>query len=78
MLSTVLACGTVIIQMIVDLENYEPANYPNPSLSTFSLGFGAILYAYSGASVFPTVQNDMEDRSQFWKSVVIGFSGKID
>ena len=50
--------------------------YPNPSISSFSLGFGAVLFSFGGASMFPTVQNDMRDRTQFWKSVVLAFGGE--
>ena len=50
--------------------------YPNPTFASFSLGFGAILFAFGGASSFPTIQNDMQDRSMFWKSVVVGFLGE--
>ena len=62
--------------MILDIDHYEEPQLQYPTVTSFALGFGAILYAYSGASVFPTIQNDMADRSQFWKSVCIGFAGK--
>ncbi|KAK3879829.1 hypothetical protein Pcinc_015636 [Petrolisthes cinctipes] len=39
---------------------------------TFVLGFATLLFSYGGARGFPTIQNDMEDRTQFWKSVVLG------
>ena len=49
--------------------------YPNASFSTFASGFGAILFAFGGASTFPTIQNDMKNRAEFWKSVVVAFIG---
>ncbi|KAK8378129.1 hypothetical protein O3P69_018830 [Scylla paramamosain] len=41
------------------------------------ISFGSILFAFGGMATFPTIQNDMADRSQFWQSVAIGFSGII-
>ncbi|CAL4084210.1 unnamed protein product [Meganyctiphanes norvegica] len=76
--ATLVACIVIFVQLLVDdangvFDDHEP-EYRNPTLSTFSLGFGAILFAFGGSSVFPTVQNDMADKSQFWKSAVLGFS----
>ncbi|KAB7500325.1 hypothetical protein Anas_03092 [Armadillidium nasatum] len=45
-----------------------------PTLTSFSLGFGTILFSFGGASVFPTIQNDMKNRSDFWKSVILSFA----
>ncbi|XP_050736656.1 uncharacterized protein LOC127008530 [Eriocheir sinensis] len=47
--------------------------YTSPSLSSFFLGFGTILFSFGGASTFPTIQNDMEDRTRFPVSVTIAF-----
>ncbi|ROT80809.1 hypothetical protein C7M84_000446 [Penaeus vannamei] len=48
-------------------------HFPSPTFSSFFLGFGSILFALGGASIFPTVQNDMRDRSQFGSSVIVAF-----
>ncbi|XP_050690056.1 uncharacterized protein LOC126982207, partial [Eriocheir sinensis] len=50
--------------------------YTSPSLSSFFLGFGTILFSFGGASTFPTIQNDMEDRTRFPVSVTIAFLGR--
>uniref|UniRef100_F6VBN4 Amino acid transporter transmembrane domain-containing protein n=1 Tax=Ciona intestinalis TaxID=7719 RepID=F6VBN4_CIOIN len=39
---------------------------------TYFLAFGTILFAFGGASVFPTIQVDMKQPDMFPKSVVIG------
>ncbi|XP_029826610.2 amino acid transporter AVT1J-like [Ixodes scapularis] len=40
------------------------------SVGGFFRGFGTIMFSYSGASMFPTVQNDMKDTSRFSGAVV--------
>ncbi|XP_045612816.1 uncharacterized protein [Procambarus clarkii] len=71
------AAVVVIVIQIFEFPETRPDNpqYPNPTVGSFSLGFGSILFAFGGAAVFPTIQNDMEDRSQFWKSICLGFLG---
>ncbi|KAK7063065.1 hypothetical protein SK128_023880 [Halocaridina rubra] len=76
-IATAIACVVIFIMILVQSDQHENSYYQNPTLWTFSLGFGAILFAFGGASVFPTIQNDMADRSQFSKSVVIAFSGLL-
>ncbi|XP_047477832.1 amino acid transporter AVT1D-like [Penaeus chinensis] len=71
--STVVACIVIIVQILLEAPNLPEPVFNNPTVSSFSLGFGAILFSFGGSAVFPTIQNDMEDRTQFWKSVVVGF-----
>ncbi|MCL4140960.1 UNVERIFIED_CONTAM: hypothetical protein GTU68_032613 [Idotea baltica] len=75
-LATVIAVVVIVVKMIVDRQRFLDQNpiHPIPSITTFSLGFGAILFSFGGASVFPTIQNDMKNRSDFWKSVIISFA----
>ncbi|KAM7299980.1 amino acid transporter AVT1A [Ixodes scapularis] len=40
------------------------------SVEGFFRGFGTIMFSYGGAAMFPTVQNDMKDRSRFSGAVV--------
>ncbi|KAB7498015.1 Lysine histidine transporter 1 [Armadillidium nasatum] len=75
-LSTLIAILIIIVKIFLDYEKefvYPYPEHPNPTFPSFSLGFGAILFSFGGMSVFPTIQNDMKDRTKFWKSVVIGF-----
>lgn len=73
--ATVVACLVVFIELFINPTGDAYVQYTNPTVSSFSLGFGAILFAFGGASTFPTIQNDMKDRTQFWKSVVVAFIG---
>ncbi|XP_071531711.1 uncharacterized protein [Panulirus ornatus] len=74
--STLVAVVVIIVTIFVERDTLpENPVYPNPTVTSFSLGFGAILFAFGGAAVFPTIQNDMKDRSEFWKSVIVGFLG---
>lgn len=76
-ISTVLACLVLFVQVMIDASEIDEANYRNPTMSSFALGYGAILFAFGGSSVFPTIQNDMTDRTKFWKSILLGFACKF-
>lgn len=65
----------IIVEVILERDGTEP-QYPNPSVMSFFLAFGAIMFAYGGLSIFPTIQNDMCDRSKFPKSVFFAYIGK--
>ncbi|KAG0724217.1 Amino acid transporter AVT1D [Chionoecetes opilio] len=77
--ATLVAVVVIVVQIFMAQSNgmVAPPVYPNPSLYSFSLGFGSILFAFGGAAVFPTIQNDMRNREKFWQSVVLGFTGLI-
>lgn len=72
--STSLAIVIIIIQLFLDKPLHPDPQHPAPGVVSFSLGFSAILFAFGGASAFPTLQNDMEDRRDWWKSVCLGFT----
>ncbi|KAB7499469.1 hypothetical protein Anas_09891, partial [Armadillidium nasatum] len=75
-LATTITCIVLFIQLIVDIDtSYLPKEplHTNPTFTTFSMGFGTIMAAFGGASIFPTIQNDMKERTQFWKSVILAF-----
>ncbi|XP_018022144.1 amino acid transporter AVT1B [Hyalella azteca] len=72
--STIAACLAIFVQTLLDAPDQHYVQFVNPTIKTFALGYGAILFAFGGSSVFPTIQNDMSDRTQFWKSVLLGFS----
>ena len=74
-IGTTLVISIIFILLFVEAAeaSFDPPEYLNPSLSSFFLGFATILFGFGGASVFPTIQNDMRDRSQFWRGVTIAF-----
>ncbi|KAK3879830.1 hypothetical protein Pcinc_015637 [Petrolisthes cinctipes] len=74
MLGTIVAVVVVVVEVLVEADLHPNPVYYNPTVYTFFLGFGAILYAFGGGVVFPAIQMDMKDRSQFWKSTVICFA----
>ncbi len=47
--------------------------YPTPTLSGCLTAFGAVQYAYSGMSTFPTVQADMADKAKFKYSAAASY-----
>ncbi|XP_069161826.1 uncharacterized protein [Procambarus clarkii] len=72
--ATAIACIVIFVEILVEADpKFDPV-YQNPTVSSFALGFGAILFSFGGASVFPTIQNDMRDRSLFGKAVVVSFA----
>ncbi|XP_075530794.1 uncharacterized protein LOC142563939 isoform X1 [Dermacentor variabilis] len=42
-----------------------PRESPHVGFAAFFRGFGTIMFSYGGAAMFPTIQNDMRDRSRF-------------
>ena len=44
-------------------------NYPTPSVDGTFKAFGSIMFAFAGASTFPTIQADMKHKDQFPTSV---------
>ncbi|XP_043234502.1 amino acid transporter AVT3B-like [Amphibalanus amphitrite] len=53
------------------------ATFHSPEFLPFFLGVGPILFSFGGASTFPTIQNDMQHRDMFGRSVILGFIGLI-
>ena len=64
---------------ISDFQMYPdqpPIPHSNPSFGSFFSAFGKILFAFGGASIFPTLQVDMKDPKKFPITVVIGVTCK--
>ncbi|XP_039287493.1 amino acid transporter AVT1A-like isoform X1 [Nilaparvata lugens] len=75
LLTTILSCFLIIAQIATEgLELKHPPQHAPHTFKEFFLAFGVILFAYGGASTFPTIQNDMTHREKFPKSVAIGFA----
>lgn len=49
--------------------DWEP-NFPEPTVEGVFKAFSSILFAYAGASTFPTIQADMRDRRKFPISII--------
>lgn len=76
-LSTAIACTLIFVQILTDgIHKTEPAPHIPHNFKDFFLSFGIILFAFGGASTFPTIQNDMTNRKKFTKSVYAAFVGK--
>jgi vesicular inhibitory amino acid transporter len=66
-------------QMVIDGLQFTARESRKPhSFSHFFLAYGTIVFAFGGASTFPTIQNDMEDRKKFHTSVTVGFAGEFN
>ncbi|XP_043234586.1 amino acid transporter AVT1B-like [Amphibalanus amphitrite] len=78
LVSTMLAWLCIIIHlgMYYD-ETVDKAEHTSPTFKTLFLGMATILFAFGGASSFPTIQNDMADRTKFGRSVLFGYIGLI-
>lgn len=74
LLTTAVACILIFIQIVYDgMEQSTLPVHEVHGFKDFFLSFGIILFAFGGASTFPTIQNDMNNRNEFTKSVLIGF-----
>ena len=68
----------------MDVSDKESCYYDNPNWSAkhpapdSALGFGkafsSIMFAFAGASTFPTIQADMKEKSKFPMAVVIAMT----
>ncbi|XP_014247204.1 amino acid transporter AVT1A-like isoform X1 [Cimex lectularius] len=72
--TTTLSCGFIFIQMMLDgIHQTDPVPHKSKSFLEFFLSFGIILFSFGGASTFPTIQNDMLNRTRFKRSVFGAF-----
>ena len=71
LLTTLTACTLIVVQSALD-SSYLPQeiNYPEPTLFGSFKAFGSIMFAFAGASTFPTIQADMKRREKFSISAV--------
>lgn len=77
-LTTAVACVLFFTQIFMDgLNNTEPVKHGTHDFHDFFLAFGTLLFAFGGASTFPTIQNDMKNKNKFSTSVTIAFAGAI-
>ncbi|KAL0280259.1 UNVERIFIED_CONTAM: hypothetical protein PYX00_001604 [Menopon gallinae] len=75
LLTTAISCVLMFTQIVMDgMNNSKPVVRNVHGFRDFFLAFGTILFAFGGASTFPTIQNDMEEKDKFSKSVLIAFS----
>jgi len=71
LITTCVACLLVIITCVLDGNKLEAKHFPAPTYDGLFKAFGSIMFAFAGASTFPTIQADMVDRSKFNYSAVI-------
>ena len=86
--TTVTASITIITQIQLDVSHgvvfcngstvgpdWQPS-FPPPEPLPYFTAFGSIMFAYGGASTFPTIQADMLEKTKFNYSVAIAMFGK--
>ncbi|BES98459.1 amino acid transporter [Nesidiocoris tenuis] len=74
-MTTALSCIFIFAQIVKEgVHNPYVVPHRNKNWMDFFLSFGVILFSFGGASTFPTIQNDMADRSKFKTSVYIAFA----
>jgi len=88
LVSTVVGCVIVMVKEGLDVNDESsclwtnvtgvpefPAKHPTPSSPLdFGKAFSSIMFAFAGASTFPTIQADMKDKSQFPKAAVMAMT----
>ena len=73
---TVLAVLCTIIGLATADNAPDNVIHSSPEWKNFFLGFGAILYSFGGASIFPTIQHDMVEPKKFPIAVILAYLGK--
>ena len=79
LLTTVAACILIIIQALLDHHETTfdgKVNYGSPTLEGSIKAFASIMFAFAGASTFPTIQADMKHKDQFKISAIIACTSK--
>jgi len=72
LITTVLACILIIVNLVMTgTASTEVKVFPAPTpVGTFK-AFGSIMFAFAGASTFPTIQADMKDRAKFSRAAIM-------
>ncbi|XP_042904303.1 uncharacterized protein [Parasteatoda tepidariorum] len=73
MLSILAACLAMIVGIVLDLLKTETVNWEPPTISSISMSFGTMLFAFGGIFFYVTVQNDMRCKQQFNKASIVSF-----
>ena len=91
LVTTITACTLCVVQILLDTEKNHvdltqctsnhssdksfTTHYPKPSFEGYFMAFGSIMFAFGGASTFPTIQADMKDKSKFKYAAYIAMAG---
>ncbi|XP_072931430.1 uncharacterized protein [Epargyreus clarus] len=70
--SAVVACVMYFIEMMSEIRPFV-FRWGIHGFADFFLAVGIIMFAFGGAASFPTIQNDMADRTQFTNSLQYSF-----
>jgi len=72
--TTIAACVLILIQSLLDHREYtfeKEVQYPLPTFEGTIKAFASIMFAFAGASTFPTIQADMKHKDQFkWSAII--------
>jgi len=72
LITTVVACLLIIVSCVMrGADELETVEFPAPTFEGSFKAFGSIMFAFAGASTFPTIQADMADRSKFNISAIM-------
>ena len=75
-LSTTSAVILILIKYIIIRPNDLSSVVKAPvTFASFSSAFGAIVFGFTGASLFPTIQSDMKNPAKFAQAASIGYTG---
>ena len=78
LLTTITACVMIVVQALMDkAESKVDVVYPSPSLEGSFKAFGSVMFAFAGASTFPTIQADMRQREKFSKSAIMACASEL-
>lgn len=70
--TAVLACILYFTQMMSEVSPFT-FRYGIHGFMDFFLAYGTMMFSFGGASTFPTIQNDMADKTKFGKALQYSF-----
>nr|XP_039263709.1 amino acid transporter AVT1D-like isoform X2 [Styela clava] len=70
--TTTIGALLIVAGIVQDAPEHVDSYRPEPTASSFFNSFGVIVYAFGGASCFPTIQVDMKNPNKFNTAVVLG------